>query len=92
MASSREAFDKLRRWKKSSTVLRVTLVESGTVQRHIAQIYGVDEELLLVGLALRGSQQHLQLSLDAATFKSGERALEVERGKDDFVAFEEEPS
>lgn len=89
MASSREAFDKLRKWKKSNTVLRVTVVANGITNRHAGQIFGLDENLSLVGIVLRGVREHFQLDLGGATFKVGNRTLEAERGEDEFVVFVE---
>jgi hypothetical protein len=77
MASLTEGFEKLRRWKNRSTVLNVTVVESGRkVHRHVGQVFGIDEEQCLVGIILQGSHDHFQLDLREADFVIGERALE----------------
>lgn len=51
MASSREAFSKLSMWKNSRTLLNLTVVTHGAVDRWRGTLFHVDELGLVIGFA-----------------------------------------
>lgn len=90
MASSLEAFSRLRTWKKRSTVLNLTVVtNSGIPVKHVGEVFSVDEKGDCVGFIERATRNPLRLNLAGAAFRLGAKSLEASRGEDNFVAFEE---
>jgi hypothetical protein len=90
MASSNEAFDKLRKWKNSRTSLRLTVVTNGG-QPFIStgEIAATDENEMLFAFADPRTRDVRQISLVAASFEIGERLLKAERAEDNFLVLEE---
>ncbi len=89
MASSIEASDRLGKWKKSRTVLKLTiLTKDGIPEMLTGSIVALDDAALLLCFAPRGSKDFRTLDLAEAAFSIGKRKLGVERGED-ILSFEE---
>lgn len=89
MASSSEAFEKFSMWKKSCTLLRVTMGEANHPQRLVGTVLAAEEPLILFSLV--EPREPLRLDLDGASFSVEERRVEVTRGDEDSLVFEEYP-
>lgn len=78
MASSREAFARLRKWKKLRTVLNLTVVTNGAVDRLQGAIFSVEGQRRAVGFVDDASRNHVVLDLSGeVTFRLGTRSLEA---------------
>jgi hypothetical protein len=78
MASSREAFARLRKWKKSRTVLNLTVVTNGVVDRLQGAIFSVEGRRRAVGFVDDASRNHVCLDLRGdVIFRLDARSLEV---------------
>jgi len=89
MASSKVAFDKFRMWKKSRTVLRLTVYERGTEDHFTGSIYHVDEEGGTVGLADEATRDMPVFDLREASFEVTARSLEAVRADSGKLVFKE---
>jgi hypothetical protein len=91
MASSREAFEKFRRWKKSKTVLRLTvLTNGGTPDTFMGRVAAVDEDSWQVSFAVAKDRSYRVITFLGASFLLGKRRLEAERPEEgDFLMCEE---
>jgi hypothetical protein len=90
MASSEEAFDRFWRWKKASTVLKLTvLTKGGTPERFIGEIFAIDDEALVVGFLASNTRDFRQICFADASFGLEDRALSAERTTGDVLRFEE---
>ncbi len=88
---SKEAFDRFGTWKKSRTVLKLTvLTKGGMPEIRRGRISSFDMELRLVALAVSATRDFATLDLNGANFRVGKRMVEVTRGEEDFLLFEEE--
>lgn len=86
----KEAFARFRLWRKSNTVLKVTmLVEGEEPQVLVGQITATDEDVGLVGFAILRSRRLLSLDVNDASFQIGKRVIEAQRAEDRLI-FEEE--
>jgi len=89
MASSKEAFLKLEIWKKSKTVLKLTVVTKGGMPDTLrGQIVATDEESGLVSFVVSKVRSLPRIDLNGATFRIGKRSLEARRDED-LLTFEE---
>jgi hypothetical protein len=87
MASSREAFEKFRKWKKSKTVLRLTvLTNGGTPDTFMGRVAAVDEDSWQVSFAVSKDRSYRVVDFEGASFVLGKRMLEAERLNGDFLA------
>jgi hypothetical protein len=89
MASPEEAFGKFRTWKKSKTVLKVTLLTNGTAETFVGTIAAVDEVAEQVSFAIPADRCHQVVSFVGVTFLVGKRRLEAERGEENVLMCEE---
>lgn len=90
MASSIETFSKLATWKKSHTLLKLTLEVNGVVSGpFVGFVTGTDKDLFLVHFSERDSRDVFPLDLDGALFRVGKRSLDAEKSNGDWLAFEE---
>jgi len=90
MASSREMLDRLWRWKKSSTVLKLTLLtKNEEPEGFIGEITGISEEFMQVGFCGRKKQETLSLDLRGAKFVLGKTTLEAIRSAEVRLLLEE---
>lgn len=92
MASSSDAFfSKLRKWKNSKTVLKVTALTSGEESAtHRGVIFSVDEVNLQVGFIESGSKRGRAFDVSGARFLVGIKSAEASRGDEDLLTFQEE--
>ena len=92
MASSIDAFfSKLRKWKKSKTVLKVTVLTVGK-ESHVRRgvIFSVDEANFQVGLIEPGSKRGVAFDVSGARFLVGIKSAEASRRDGDLLVFQEE--
>lgn len=90
MASSKEAFEKFRRWKKSRTVLRVTVLTNGGMPDiFIGGVAAVDEDSWQVSFAVSATRSFRLVSFMEASFSFGKRVLEAERPNGDRLMCED---
>jgi len=90
MASSTEAFRKLGSWKKSKTVLRVTILTKGGMPNILTgMVLATDAEAMQVGFAALPSRDIGALDLSGAVFSVGKHSLEARRSPEDILLFEE---
>jgi hypothetical protein len=88
MASSTEALQKLGRWKKSSTVLRLTVFTKNELpDKYVGVVAAIDEERLWVRFVEVPSREALTLTFMGADFEIGKESLEARRGEEDAVTF-----
>jgi len=88
MASSKEAFRKLGNWKKSKTVLKVTVLTKGDPPETLTGlIMGVDEFTMQVALGLLPSRNFVAFDLTDVTFSLGRLLLEARRSPDEILSF-----
>lgn len=90
MASSNEAFRRLGSWKKSKTVLKVTVLTKGDQPDILTGlVLAIDEEAKQVGFAILPSRALTAFDLTHATFEEGKHSLEARRTPEDVLLFEE---
>jgi hypothetical protein len=90
MASSREAFARFGRWKKSRTVLKLTVRTNGRVPEiWQGAIFSVDESAGKVAFGDDPSHATFVLDLEGALFTVEERSVEAEDPRIGSVLFEE---
>jgi hypothetical protein len=91
MSSSKEAFSKLDEWRRSSTVLKLTmLVDEEQPKTLFIQSIAIDETAFLVSFVERGKRVlPPRPDLSDASFEVGQRLLEVKRSETDILLFEE---
>lgn len=77
-------------WKKSRTVLKVTLLTNGgTPDTFVGVVAVVDEISEQVSFAVSADRGHRVVNFVGASFIVGKRRLEAERGEGCFLACEE---
>jgi len=90
MASSKEALDRFRMWKKSNTVLKVTVLTKGEKPETLTgTVSAIDEELLLIGFAVPRIKWFRNVCLDGASFTIGKRSLLAEISAEEVLTCEE---
>jgi hypothetical protein len=90
MASSREAFLRFEMWKKSRTVLRLTVYDRGAEDHFTGSIYHVDPEEEIVGFVETATRFSVPpLDLSESTFKVEPLRIEVTDLRFGWVIFEE---
>jgi hypothetical protein len=90
MASSSEAFARFGKWKKSRTVLRLTVRTNGRVPEiWQGMIFSVDESAGKVGFADDPSHFTFVLELEGALFTLDARSVDVDDPRVGSVLFEE---
>ncbi len=88
MASSKEAFDKLGMWKKSRTVLKLTMLTKGGMPNIFrGEISWLDADSEVVTFVESATRDILPIDLSGASFKVGKRAVEATHAIG-FVVFE----
>jgi len=89
-SSNEEVFRKLDEWKKSKTVLKVTvLTKGGETNILTGLVLATDAEAMQVGFAALPSRDIGALDLTGAVFSLGKRSLEARRSPDDSLTFED---
>src|SRR5258708_30837192 len=90
MASSREGFRKFGMWKKSRTVLNLTIfTNAGVRDKWQGAIFFVDESDGIVGFADDATHAMLSLDLSAAAFEVEVLRVEATRPPNDRLVFTE---
>lgn len=90
MASSTVAFSKLRNWKKSKTVLKVTVLTKGGKPKTLTGlVMAADEKAMLVSFACLPSRDMARFDVTGALFKEGRRFLEAARSEEEILTFED---
>jgi hypothetical protein len=90
MASSKEAFDKFEMWKKSRTVLKLTVYNRGAEDHFTGSIYHVDSEEEIVGFVDWPSRMSVPLlDLSESTFEVEPLRVVVTDPRFGSVIFEE---
>ncbi|HEV2195146.1 MAG TPA: hypothetical protein VGR55_06170 [Candidatus Acidoferrum sp.] len=90
MASSVEAFDKFRMWKKSRTVLKVTVLTKGGYPNILTgEVVSVIEETFSVGFLDPKTRKAWVNDFRDASFRLGKRSLEAERSTGELLMVEE---
>jgi hypothetical protein len=90
MASSKEAFERFGMWKKSRTVLKLTVLTKGGMPNILrGEVASLDEREGLVGFAVTATRDFVTLDFNGASFKIGKRVVEGER-RGDLLTFEED--
>jgi len=88
MASSSDAFRMLGNWKKSKTVLKVTVLTKGGIPETLrGLIMAVDEEAMLVTFASLPSRGMGNLDLRGTEFTLGKRSLTAARSPEEILSF-----
>jgi hypothetical protein len=89
MASSEEAFARFWMWKKSHTVLNLTVVTKGGIpEKLIGEISAIDEDASLVSFLVAGTRDFCRILFADASFGLEARALSAERPTGDVLRFE----
>jgi len=90
MASSKEAFDKLWTWKKSKTLLKVTVVTKGDLpETFVGAVTFPEEKFLRVGFADHSTRSPRIVDLGECSFMVGERVLLAEREGGEILTCED---
>jgi hypothetical protein len=90
MASWKDAFSKFSTWKKSRTVVKLTLLPKSEPPLMLeVLIMSVVEESFIVGFGDCDTRAMRLIDFCDASFRIGKRVLEVERPTGDLLAFEE---
>ncbi len=90
MASSKEAFFKFEMWKKSRTVLRLTVYERGAEDHFTGSIYHVDFDEEIIGFVETATRSYLPpLDLRESFFTVEPLRVEVVDPRLGKVIFEE---
>jgi hypothetical protein len=90
MASAEDIFSRFWMWKKSHTVLRLTvLTKGGTPEKLIGEIAAIDEDAFLVSFVTRKKGDFRTIWLGDASFGLEDRVLSAERLTGDILRFEE---
>jgi len=90
MASSREAFERLDKWKNLRTVLKLTVVTNGgKPDISIGEVALTDQDEMAFAFLISRTRDLRPVTFVAASFEIGEQLLKAERSEDNFLVLEE---
>lgn len=92
MASASDAFEKFSMWRRLKTLLKVTVMVDGKVERVFPSslIFGLDPEASQVGIGITATRSVTAFDVEDATFSVEETRVVATRNTSDWLVFEEE--